>query len=639
MKDLYRLNRRMLTIVAAGLMTLPLVANAAETQITAVATAVAEAWPRADRATAEAGLSHTNLMTPLRTAQAIGFQAPMFQPDRLWRTMQRLAMERQWRLPVQLRCVAIGDSWSIWPENEMYGAFGMLGLMGDHFPHFNWTNGAALKQGQFQDSMNGRIFEVPAGGLLTFGWASGDRPVLGSQIKVYYLKEPGAGSFALQTERNLSGVWTNEEGAAEVSAKGEGPRTTGILTVRKPQSDYYRVRIVGLAGRVKILHVGVLEQFTGNSVRGGAACLGLAEGGSTPNQWLQPDPEMLKPMLRDWNPQIYFIRGAESLQDWQKCLDPLIRRLRDATPNADFVVIGSHPAPQNRDRTRDNGGCDAFLKSYCATNEILFVDCRPLFPDFTTMVQVGLARGSNDVHLSGAADAYLAGIVWQHLRPLWGPFTRDYKAWYRNPADGWMTDQIQGCWSSVHGEGPRWSMAGDLQNGDGTLSFVNVSRSSDQPGGVAGLSVPRQWARNNGHALALRSAGGVGAQLMADGRFWVAPFGHSAPYSPGRLPSAQLEVTSGEAGRVPLVAGGVAGQQAPLLELRTGVSTAAAGSTVASVDKDGNVSALNLKRGKGSPDGVVAGQVGDLYLRLDGGPGATLYVKESGTGSTGWAAK
>lgn len=45
-----------------------------------------------------------------------------------------------------------------------------------------------------------------------------------------------------------------------------------------------------------------------------------------------------------------------------------------------------------------------------------------------------------------------------------------------------------------------------------------------------------------------------------------------------------------------------------------------------------------LVSGLGSPEGVVAAPVGSLYLRRDGSAGATLYVKESGTGATGWAA-
>jgi hypothetical protein len=41
----------------------------------------------------------------------------------------------------------------------------------------------------------------------------------------------------------------------------------------------------------------------------------------------------------------------------------------------------------------------------------------------------------------------------------------------------------------------------------------------------------------------------------------------------------------------------------------------------------------------GTPEGVVTAPVGALATRADGGAGTTLYVKESGTGDTGWVAK
>jgi hypothetical protein len=44
-------------------------------------------------------------------------------------------------------------------------------------------------------------------------------------------------------------------------------------------------------------------------------------------------------------------------------------------------------------------------------------------------------------------------------------------------------------------------------------------------------------------------------------------------------------------------------------------------------------------RGTGSPQGVVTAPVGYLFLRSDGGTSTTLYVKETGTGNTGWVAK
>jgi len=61
-----------------------------------------------------------------------------------------------------------------------------------------------------------------------------------------------------------------------------------------------------------------------------------------------------------------------------------------------------------------------------------------------------------------------------------------------------------------------------------------------------------------------------------------------------------------------------------------------------SFDVSGTLSLNNKVRfltGSGSPEGVNAAPVGSLYTRTDGGAGTTLYVKESGTGNTGWVAK
>lgn len=65
-------------------------------------------------------------------------------------------------------------------------------------------------------------------------------------------------------------------------------------------------------------------------------------------------------------------------------------------------------------------------------------------------------------------------------------------------------------------------------------------------------------------------------------------------------------------------------------------STFSAVQTFSSGIKVGTASYLN---GTGSPEGVVTAPVGSLYTRTDGGAGSTLYVKESGTGNTGWVAK
>jgi parallel beta-helix repeat protein len=46
-----------------------------------------------------------------------------------------------------------------------------------------------------------------------------------------------------------------------------------------------------------------------------------------------------------------------------------------------------------------------------------------------------------------------------------------------------------------------------------------------------------------------------------------------------------------------------------------------------------------IMAGSGSPEGVQSASSGSVFLRRDGGSAQTLYVKESGAGSTGWVGK
>ena len=59
------------------------------------------------------------------------------------------------------------------------------------------------------------------------------------------------------------------------------------------------------------------------------------------------------------------------------------------------------------------------------------------------------------------------------------------------------------------------------------------------------------------------------------------------------------------------------------------------------VDDDATVSGTDAvwSSGAGTPEGAKAAVVGSMYTRTDGGAGTTLYIKESGTGLTGWVGK
>ena len=52
-----------------------------------------------------------------------------------------------------------------------------------------------------------------------------------------------------------------------------------------------------------------------------------------------------------------------------------------------------------------------------------------------------------------------------------------------------------------------------------------------------------------------------------------------------------------------------------------------------------SLNGATIHTGYNSPVGLVAGNPGDLYLNLNGGTSLTLWVKETGTGTSGWVAK
>ena len=49
-------------------------------------------------------------------------------------------------------------------------------------------------------------------------------------------------------------------------------------------------------------------------------------------------------------------------------------------------------------------------------------------------------------------------------------------------------------------------------------------------------------------------------------------------------------------------------------------------------------SGQQILQGTGSPEGAVSAVVGSIYQRVDGGANTSVYVKETGSGNTGWTA-
>ena len=156
----------------------------------------------------------------------------------------------------------------------------------------------------------------------------------------------------------------------------------------------------------------------------------------------------------------------------------------------------------------------------------------------------------------------------------------------------------------------------------GATTHTHVIRFSPPPGGghpmgitVVGLSTVKTVA-NGGYAIYEENQPGYGANWDISS---VNAPGYTAAFHSAKTgqTSAGIHIKHLIAG-VPFAPTGAVYDYTPDLELSGGPA---------------------LLTGVGSPQGNVSANVGALYLRTDGGTSSTLYVKESGSGNTGWVAK
>lgn len=79
------------------------------------------------------------------------------------------------------------------------------------------------------------------------------------------------------------------------------------------------------------------------------------------------------------------------------------------------------------------------------------------------------------------------------------------------------------------------------------------------------------------------------------------------------------------------------------IDLKHGSGTLCISTSATGVDlpagKAVKIGTPSIYSGSGTPEGSQTAVVGSLYMRSDGGANTSLYVKESGSGNTGWAAK
>lgn len=189
-------------------------------------------------------------------------------------------------------------------------------------------------------------------------------------------------------------------------------------------------------------------------------------------------------------------------------------------------------------------------------------------------------------------------------------------------------------------------------DGSGTYSGVHLSALTTSLKVVAGLTQSttnlQEWQNNAGSVLAGVDFGGniSGAQLNASTNVRAGSTGaffwntRSIIYSPA---NSKIQFTNAAADNFDMAIFGLETSSFPALKRSTTGLIARLADDSSDTWMQGSRFQLTggqaIYGGAGSPESAVTAVVGSLFLRTDGGASTTLYVKESGSGNTGWIAK
>ena len=283
----------------------------------------------------------------------------------------------------------------------------MLGDAGGLLTAWNLTGGATtssnVNSGQYW--INGAWTTVPNGGSCEFLTAVGGGRGQATKIKLYYITEPGAGAFRLQS--NSGSGYADEQGYTSVSA--DGTLGAGIITLTKSSGSTWSLKVTGLTGTVRFLFGAHIQETTA-----GAFIADFSTGG-LPLATAQQTPSAIKTaVFADMGFDLAFAEWKDNAEfdaafaDWTTWYDTAIEK------KTSWVYIGTSPELIETTGGSWNTHNNATQAAYCASksNCLYYDGYTPLAP-YSRLVALGW--NGDGTHLAPQANAYVASLMWHDL--------------------------------------------------------------------------------------------------------------------------------------------------------------------------------------------------------------------------------
>lgn len=316
-----------------------------------------------------------------------------FAVDKIWNTTNMIYKARQADSGFQIRALIVGDSWASCPTNALVGQFGFGGTI-IPAPQASLQGTATVttpggtEYTTFSASPPGYFITLTPSGSATFGGAFG-YPIIGHQLKIYYIAEPGAGTLSISYQTNNIGVYTQ---LATVNANNT---TTSVsaATFNLATRNGYLPSVTTSSGTVKVIACGILETIQppgGGSAQGGVAVMDMSFGGLSMDQHLYAGQNNWNQYVGDFAPNLVFIKYNDSLSTVQQYFSQLISTIKTATSGQsyppDIIVFSDHPTSGDIYGRPD---VNNYYASLANKLQILYADNVDYMPPYITGLKLG----------------------------------------------------------------------------------------------------------------------------------------------------------------------------------------------------------------------------------------------------------
>lgn len=266
---------------------------------------------------------------------------------------------------------------------------------------------------QFNIWMNGSYYNVGPGGSVK--WASSNAITL-AEIRAYFIKEPGAATFVIETSDNNS-TWT-QQGAVE-----DASNATQIGAVAKrtftEQKVWVRVRNTHASARLKLIGA-----YTGyDSSVAGFDGMNIQAGGISPTQYCTTPSAIYTPILTDLNPALMTFQFDDVLSEFSTNWTALMNIARAGNDNRSVLFIANGPRLVDGDNAMS--AVTSFLRSRVDSDNIAVFDMMEAIGPWSRLVAQGWE--GDGIHVNDRAYAYAASILMDRLgmRSMFDPVVTD----------------------------------------------------------------------------------------------------------------------------------------------------------------------------------------------------------------------